>query len=47
MFCVGEHPFPLPERPEPSIQENKECPYYCMLIIMVFLCVPNQDRQGL
>lgn len=46
MFCVGEHPLRLPERAEPNIKENKECLYYCMLIIMVFLCVPNQDRTG-
>lgn len=44
MFCVGEQP--LPERVEPSIQEDKECPYYSMLIIVVFLCVPNQMDRG-
>lgn len=47
MFYAAEHPLPLPDRVEPRIQESKECPYYCMLIIMVFLCVPNQDGQRL
>lgn len=47
MICVGGHPFHLPARVEPRMEENKECPCYCLLIIMSFLCVPNQDRQGL
>lgn len=46
MICVGGHPFHLPARVEPSIEENKECPCYCLMIIMSFPCVPNQDRQG-
>jgi len=36
-----------PQSVEPSIEENKAGPYCCMLIIMVFLCVPNRDGQGL
>lgn len=47
MICVGVHPFHLPARVEPSIEEAKDCPCYCLLIIMSFLCVPNQDKQRL